>query len=201
MHSNLSKSVPPLPSRRSYDLSIPFVPAKARRAQSLYCADCLSKSKLGLGVSPKRRNKAIAPYKKSRSQAQSPRCRPRFRGAKSGDPGAISAFTPVFNALCTQTSPSLCPHSRRGALTILPCRSSRLQRVGRNRFIAPTAFQNPSSASGLVRSGAIRQLRPTRNREVRHSLPAVVPTSVGANGGCCSGDVHVFSCQTACCAR
>src|SRR5437870_10112255 len=82
MHSNLSKSVPPLPSRRSYDLALPFVTATARRAQSLYCADCLSKSKLGLGVSPKRRNKAIAPYKKSRSQAQSPRCRPHFRGGE-----------------------------------------------------------------------------------------------------------------------
>jgi hypothetical protein len=33
----------------------------ARRAQSLYCAACVSKIHLGFEVSPKRRNKALAP--------------------------------------------------------------------------------------------------------------------------------------------
>jgi hypothetical protein len=38
----------------------------ACRAQSLYCADCLSKITTASGVGPRGHNKAIAPYKNSR---------------------------------------------------------------------------------------------------------------------------------------
>ena len=49
--------------------------------------------------------------------------------------------------------------------------AGRAQRVGRNRFIAPTDFQNPPRP-GLVRSGAIKQLRPTRIRAAPFSALA-----------------------------